>query len=72
MKKSVKINPRNHEAYFNLGRIFSETKGYEEAIKFYQKAIEQKPDYLKVFYNLGIIYSILNKTNEAIEYYQKY
>jgi len=57
LRKALKADPQNAEAYFDLGRLYTKSKDYSKAIKAYQKAADfnyRTPD---TFFNLGFIYA---------------
>ena len=71
------LNPRNYDAYNNLGSALSDLaktksgieaeKLYDEAIEKYQKAIEYKPDFHGAYYNWGTALRDLAKTKSGSE-----
>ncbi len=42
--------------YFNLGFLYEQVGGKEEAMRFYTKAVQMKPDYRQALYNLAKLY----------------
>jgi len=64
LKRSIRLYPENHEAYFNLGNVLGEKNKLSLAIKMYRKAIRIKPNYDKASNNLGIA---LKKDGQLIE-----
>ena len=42
--------------YYNLGFLYEQVGGKEEAIRFYTKAVQMKPDYKDSLYNLANLY----------------
>lgn len=64
MEKAIKLDPNNPILFFNLGIINSDKKGKEEdAIKYFKKAIELKPDYGDAYIS---IYRLIVSKEEAI------
>jgi len=49
---------RNYNAadYYNLGFLYEQVGGKEEAMRFYTKAVQMKPDYKDALYNLANLY----------------
>jgi tetratricopeptide (TPR) repeat protein len=47
----ILLNPKNDTFYFNLGLIKKRTKHYEQAIKYFDKAIKLNPNYFKAYYH---------------------
>ena len=50
--------------------LFNNLKRYEEAIKWYKKALELKPDSALFHENIGLAYEKLGKKEEAKDAYQ--
>lgn len=67
--KSFSKNERAIEQY-NLGIEASKKENYEEAIKYYKKAVEIDSEFAFAYDNLGISYRKIGKYNEAIEAYK--
>nr|2AVP_A Chain A, synthetic consensus TPR protein [Methanothrix harundinacea 6Ac] len=59
------------EAWYNLGNAYYKQGDYDEAIEYYQKALELDPRSAEAWYNLGNAYYKQGDYDEAIEYYQK-
>lgn len=76
LKKAVSINPRDAEAFFNLGVLYTEPAFLArneiklvEAEKAYTQAVKIRPDYLEAHYNLALFYHFLGRDDEAeLEY----
>jgi tetratricopeptide (TPR) repeat protein len=45
---------------------------YEEALKYYQRSVEIKEDFLDGIYQLGLTYLTLGKNDEAITQFENY
>ena len=41
------------EDYYNLGFLYEQVGGKEEAMRFYSKAVQMKPDLPQALYNLA-------------------
>lgn len=64
MEKAIKLDPNNPILFYNLGIINSDKKGKEEeAIKYFKKAIELKPDYADAYLS---VYRLIVSKEEAI------
>jgi tetratricopeptide (TPR) repeat protein len=63
----------NAMLHYNLGVIYTERQAYPEAIREFEKALDNRPDDAYAHYNLGIIYSQY-EINEAkaVEHFSKY
>lgn len=55
-----------------MGTIYSKLEKYEDAIPYYQKAIELDANYANAHYNLGEAFWKLKKYPEAIYEYQTF
>lgn len=52
--------------YFALGRYHFNNHNFDEALNYFQKTIQTKPDFAEAYHNLGITYYRLNEYNNAI------
>ncbi len=69
-QKSVQLDPKDAEAYYNLGIVMQELGRLDEAEAIYKKAITLKPDH-KVYNNLGNVMQELGRLDEAEASYKK-
>ena len=70
--RGLELYPGHHEAWFNLGNIYTVYEDYYSAVNAYRKAIENKPNYVLARMNLGIVYSEdLGFFDEAIEQFDE-
>lgn len=68
----IMLNPKYHKAYCNLGRICQITDRIEDAVKYYNKALEINPYNSSVYSNLGIIYWVqYGEIEEGLKYFCK-
>ncbi len=51
-----RLDPGNHEAYFQLGRAFTKFGKYDEALNQYEQAIAIMPENPDAHFNLGYIF----------------
>ena len=58
-------------AYNNLGVLLQKTRPADEAIAYYQKALQINPNYAEAYNNLGNALSQIGRTDEGITYLQK-
>ena len=56
LEETVRKDPKNHQAYFQLGENYRTLKNEAKAVNSYKKAIAAKPDYAEANYELGTIY----------------
>ncbi len=71
LEETVKKDPKNQQAYFQLGVNHQALKNEEKAVGAYKKAIEVKPDYAEANYALGTIYVKKKDYETALPYMQK-
>jgi len=55
--KAVEVNPDNFETHFELGKLYTKTKEYPNAINSYQNATDLNPEMASAFYNLGFVFA---------------
>ena len=53
------------EEYNKTGYTYSDLGNQEEAIKYYEKAIELKPYYAVAYYSMGLTYQKLGKKSQS-------
>ena len=68
---ALKIKSSFWEASYNLGLLLQEKGEVEQAIKFYNVAIESNPALYLAYYNLGNAYREKEMLSDAILYYSK-
>ncbi len=61
LKQVVDRDPKNYQAWFDLGFIYNATNRPEDSITAYRKSVEAKPDVFESNLNLGLM---LAKTNQ--------
>jgi tetratricopeptide (TPR) repeat protein len=69
MEKAIKLDPNNPILFYNLGIINSDKEGKEaDALKYFKRAIELKPDYADAYTSVyRIIVSRENAINKQME-----
>lgn len=77
MEEAIQLDPENPTLFFNLGVVNQNEKKIEEAIGYYKKAIELKPDYSDAYMNLAVaILSgeqvIVEEMNKNLSNFKKY
>ena len=53
--ENTKIDPKNPVNYFNIGTIYMDQNKDQEAIQFFEKAIEVDPTYKNAYNNLALV-----------------
>lgn len=56
---------------FEIGKIYSNLKNYEEAIKFYKKALIINPEEIGLNLSIGLSYSEMGDFNNALFHYEQ-
>lgn len=64
-------DPSNPNSYNSLAVILKTCKKYEDAIGWWKKAIQVRPDYVDAYYNVGLVLGALGRVGEAEEYLGK-
>jgi len=65
-RKALKINTNDPEIYYLLGNVYFNEKNYDEAIKYYTKAIELDSTYAQAYTSRGkYIGCIIKEMNGA-------
>jgi tetratricopeptide (TPR) repeat protein len=71
IKRSLRIDPSEASAYFNLANVLREERNFDEAVSNYQKALLINPELNDAYYNLGIIFEKKEQIADAIACYEK-
>jgi len=77
MEEAITLDPKNPTLFFNLGVVNQNQKKTDEAVKYYKKAIELKPDYADAYMNLSAAIlsgqlAIVNEMNNNLSNFKKY
>ena len=67
-QQAIKKNPRDSEAYFQLGLAYQSLGKHKEELEAYKKAVELKSDFADAHFNLGVTYDILRDGSNAIRH----
>jgi tetratricopeptide (TPR) repeat protein len=67
---AVKLDPKNADAYLQLGNLYAAQRDYHTAIGFYLKAIEADPQLAEVHYRLGMAYDRTGEPAKARQEFQ--
>ena len=72
LEKSIDADTRNRNSYILLGKIYEDTNMYENARKWYRKALFEDMDNISEFYGLiANTYFKENRFDEAMTYYNR-
>lgn len=64
-------NPNDIETCFEIGKIYSSLKNYEEAINFFKKALIINPKEISLHLKIGLTYSLMGDINSAFFHYEQ-
>ena len=64
--EAIKLNPKNHFAFYNRGVAYSNLKKSETAIKEYKEAINIKDKFIDAYIGISNSYWISNQNQKAI------
>ena len=70
MMLAVKMDPKNAEAWYGLGRIRYTQQRFQDAADCFERALVFDPRSAKAENNLGLSYEGLNRTDDAISAYR--
>jgi Flp pilus assembly protein TadD len=70
LTRSVEMNPKNAEAWYDLARAKMMQNKYAEAQQAIEKALLLNPQSVKAENNLGLILEAQNRTDEAADAYR--
>jgi len=69
--KSILTHDKDARSCYSLAFIYEEEGRYDEALNYYEEAIELEPDHFFLYYDCAFLYDYLQRYAEAKEYYQK-
>ncbi len=70
-ENALKLFPKDEEALFNLGFVYSDMKEFGLAYDILKKLVNINPHHLEAFNNLGLLFARQSKYSDAIFVYQK-
>lgn len=71
-QKAITINAAYPNAYYNIGLVSLMETNFNEAISYFNVALEKNPAFEKSHLALGAVYDRLGRKPEAIEHYTLY
>jgi tetratricopeptide (TPR) repeat protein len=69
--RAIEVDPRNVDAYVNLGRLQQLAGDLQSAQENYNAAIELKPDHQLALYNLGTLFDEREDLDTALRFYRQ-
>ncbi len=70
MTLAVRMDPKNAEAWYGLGRIRYTQQRFQDAVDCFERALVLDPRSVKAKNNLGLSYEGLNRTDDATSAYR--
>jgi len=70
-KKIMELKPKDEQAAYNLGYMYSMSQKYQEAIDVFNKALIIKPNYDLALYQIGVCYYSLKRYADALPPFKK-
>jgi tetratricopeptide (TPR) repeat protein len=68
-REAIKLGTKQADVFEGAGCIYGSNGDHNNALGYFNKAIELKPDKGSVYFNRGLTLSMLNKNQEAIKDY---
>jgi cytochrome c-type biogenesis protein CcmH/NrfG len=68
---AVKRDPGNFDALTKLGNLYYDQQQYQQAVEYYGKALEVRPDTIPVRSDMGTAYWYLGDAKRAVEEFDK-
>ena len=59
------------KAYFTMGNILNKAHDYEQAVYYWEKAVDRDPEYSEALFNIGVGYYKLGNVSKAREYWNR-
>ena len=69
--KGILITKEPSAIYFAAGKYYFNKNDFNNAIYYFKKAIEIKPDFAEAYHNLGVAFYYNGNTNEALNFLKK-
>ena len=69
--RSLKLNPKNAEAYYQLSRLYYTEQRFSESIAASSRAVTIYPDYAEAYDNLALSYQAIGDLPHAVEAFSK-
>jgi len=67
LKKSIKLNQSQSEAYLNLGSIFFQIEDWNASLENFNKVIDLDKSNVTAYYNRGLVFKKLLRLDEALD-----
>ena len=71
-KQSIENSPKDEILAYNVGEIYFSNQGYDDAIKYFDMAVQIRPEWPDPYIKLGYVYLNKAETAKAIEKFEKF
>ena len=71
LEQEVAVNPKNIDAWTQLGNTYFDTENFSKAIRAYEKSLELNPDNPNVLTDLGVMYRRNGQPEKALEAFNR-
>ena len=71
LEKTVSADPKNTDAWAQLGHVYFDSNQYTRAIEAYKKYLELKPDNADIWTDLGVMFRRQGNPMEALRSFDK-
>ena len=71
LQDAVRNDPKNLNAWINLGNVMMDTSRFDKAIDAYQHALELDPENVDVRVDMGTCYRNIGRPDRAVEEFRK-
>jgi len=70
--EALAISPEDEAAAYNVGEMLFSNQKVDEAVKYFELAIQIKKDWSKPYYKLGFVYLNKGDMAKSLEYFNKF
>jgi len=67
VRKQIKENPNDADAWYHLADLYDRNGQYEQSIEAFKKVVELEPDRGYAYFKMGTAYNRLGKADEAVK-----
>jgi len=71
-KKAIELDPNQPRYYFNIAVVYRRWEKVDDAIKYYELALQKEPDMVGAWYDLGHMHRLNHDNDKAIDAFSKY
>jgi cytochrome c-type biogenesis protein CcmH/NrfG len=71
LKRMIQDDPQNVAAFVRLGNLHYDVQMWDQAVGYYQKALELQPDDPNVMTDMGVCFRGLGQFEKALELFEK-